>query len=151
MAAMFGRAAIAVASIALLGPCGKDESKTAPSASASVAAPTTTPAATSAAPPASTAATTANAAAAPPPGSPPKDDSYERVQVEGVTVPVIKVMNQGSIVLVDTDGVKPRTWEEEYKRKSDKLLPGQYDLHKTDKNKNGKFDDDEVDKVGLWV
>ncbi len=28
---------------------------------------------------------------------------------------------------------------------------GQFDLHKTDANKNGKFDDDAVDKQGIWV
>ena len=60
-------------------------------------------------------------------------------------------MNNGKVVLVDTDGKKPRTWEEQYKRKSDPLPKGHYDLHKTDANHNGKFDDDPVDKEGLWV
>jgi hypothetical protein len=68
-----------------------------------------------------------------------------------VTVPMINVMDNGATVLVDTDGKKPRTWEEQYKRKRATLLVGQYDLHKTDANKNGKFDDDAIDKEGLWV
>ncbi len=82
---------------------------------------------------------------------PPADGKYERVTVEGVTVPVIEIMNGGSVVLVDTDGKKPRTWEEQYKKKSDSLAPGQFDLHKTDTNKNGSFEDDAVDKTGLWI
>ncbi len=138
---MIARAAFTVAVLSLLGPCGKDdESKTTPSGTAT---PATAAASTVLPPPV--------ASVGVPPGSPPADGSYEKVQVEGQTIPVIKVMEQGSIVLIDRDGVKPRTWEEEYKRKDPKLLPGQYDLHKTDVNKNGKFDDDPVDKVGLWV
>jgi hypothetical protein len=83
-----------------------------------------------------------------PAGNPPPDGKYERVMVDGVTVPMINVTEGGTVVLVDTDGKKPRTWEEQYKRKNAKL-PGQFDLHKTDTNKNGKFDDDKVDKQGL--
>ncbi|HEX4418143.1 MAG TPA: hypothetical protein VH165_09615 [Kofleriaceae bacterium] len=85
-----------------------------------------------------------------PAGNPPPDGKYEHVMVEGVTVPMIEVMKGGTIVLVDTDGKKPRTWEEQYKKKTAKL-PGQFDLHKTDANKNGKFDDDPVDREGLWL
>jgi hypothetical protein len=81
----------------------------------------------------------------------PPDGKYERVLVEGVTVPMIEVMNQGAVVLVDTDGQKPRTWEEQYKRKRPELKPGQYDVHKTDANKNGQFDDDPIDREGLWI
>ena len=55
------------------------------------------------------------------------------------------------VAFVDTDGKKPRTWEEQYKRKRSTLLAGQYDLHKTDANKNDKFDNDPIDKEGLWV
>jgi hypothetical protein len=87
----------------------------------------------------------------PPAGSPPADGKYERVQVDGVTVPMIQVMNGGAVILVDTDGKKPRTWEEQYKRKRASLVPGQYDLHKTDANKNGNFEDDAIDKEGLWI
>ena len=68
-----------------------------------------------------------------------------------VTVPMIQVMEGGKVILVDTDGAKPRTWEEQYKRKRDSLLVGQYDIHKTDADKDGKFDNDKVDKEGLWV
>ena len=91
---------------------------------------------------------------APPPtvpeGNPPPDGKYERVIVEGVTVPMIQVMEHGTVVLVDTDGKKPRTWEEQYKRKKI-TTKGQFDVHKTDANKNNKFDDDAIDKEGLWV
>ncbi|MCL2724109.1 MAG: hypothetical protein FWD69_06685 [Polyangiaceae bacterium] len=86
-----------------------------------------------------------------PPGSPPPDGKYERVVVEGVTVPMINVMNGGTVVLVDTDGKKPRDWEEQYKRKRSGLAPGQYDIHKTNTNKNDTFEDDAIDKEGLWV
>jgi hypothetical protein len=85
-----------------------------------------------------------------PEGNPPPDGKYERVQVEGVTVPMINVMNGGTVVLVDTDGKKPRTWEEQYKRKN-VTKRGQFDIHKTDANHNGKFDDDPVDREGLWL
>jgi hypothetical protein len=77
------------------------------------------------------------------------DGKYEKVKVEGVTVPMIRIMESGTVVLVDTDGKKPRTWEEQYKRKDD-LPPGYFDLHKTDANKNGKFGDDPVDRQGVW-
>jgi hypothetical protein len=85
-----------------------------------------------------------------PAGNPPPDGKYEHVMVEGVTVPMVNVMNGGTVVLVDTDGKKPRTWEEQYKKKSAKLA-GQFDIHKTDANKNGKFEDDAVDREGLWL
>jgi hypothetical protein len=85
-----------------------------------------------------------------PPGAPPADGKYERVVVDGVTVPMIQVMNAGAVILVDTDGKKPRSWEEQYKRK--RALPnGQYDLHKTNTNGNDTFEDDAIDKEGLWV
>jgi hypothetical protein len=82
--------------------------------------------------------------------SPPPDGKYERVQVDGVTVPMIQVMNGGEVLLVDTDGVKPRTWEEQYKRKGN-IPKNQYDLHKTNTNKNDTFEDDAIDREGLWV
>jgi hypothetical protein len=86
-----------------------------------------------------------------PPGSPPPDGKYERVLVEGVTVPMVNVMNGGAVVLVDTDGTKPRSWEEQYKRKRPDLPPGVFDLHKTNVNKNDSFEDDPIDKEGRWV
>jgi hypothetical protein len=85
-----------------------------------------------------------------PAGNPPPDGKYERVMVEGVTVPMVNIMNGGTVVLVDTDGKKPRTWEEQYKKKNAKLA-GQLDLHKTDTNKNGSFDDDAIDREGIWL
>ncbi|TMQ15095.1 MAG: hypothetical protein E6J91_13955 [Deltaproteobacteria bacterium] len=85
-----------------------------------------------------------------PAGNPPPDGKYERVIVEGVTVPMVSIMNGGAVVLVDTDGKKPRTWEEQYKKKSAKLK-GQLDIHKTNANKNDTFDDDPIDREGLWT
>ena len=131
--------------------CGKkDDPPATPAASASATPAATTAAATGAATaPASGAAATPPAAA--PAGTPPPDGKYERVQVDGVTVPMIQVMESGTVILVDTDGAKPRTWEEQYKKKRATLLTGQFDVHKTDANKDGKFDDDKIDKEGLWV
>jgi hypothetical protein len=85
-----------------------------------------------------------------PAGNPPPDGKYERVIVEGVTVPMVSIMNGGTVVLVDTDGKKPRTWEEQYKKKNAKL-PGQLDVHKTNVNKNNTFDDDPIDREGMWL
>jgi hypothetical protein len=135
-----------LASMVLLGGCGKKKPTTqaAPSASANREAKIDVAAST---------APTAPGSEAPraPAGSPPPDGKYERVVVEGVTVPMIHVMNNGAVVLVDTDGKKPRSWEEQYKRKRESLLPGQFDIHKTNSNKNDTFDDDAIDKEGLWV
>jgi hypothetical protein len=103
------------------------------------AAPAVTPASVGAATPAA------------PAGTPPPDGKYERVIVDGVTVPMINVMNRGTVVLVDTDGKKPRSWEEQYKKKRAGLLEGQFDLHKTNANKNDSFEDDPIDREGLWV
>lgn len=135
-----------VASLVLLGACRKKEAAQQATASASAATTVAAP---------TVVATSSGAAGsgvpAPPAGSPPPDGKYERVVVDGVTVPMINVMNNGAVVLVDTDGKKPRSWEEQYKRKRDSLLPGQFDLHKTNTNKNDSFDDDAIDKEGLWV
>ena len=82
-------------------------------------------------------------------GAVPPDGKYENVKVEGRTVPMVSVMNKGSVVLVDTDGVKPRTWEEQFKRKGN--TPAyQFNLHKTNVNKNETFEDDPIDREGLW-
>ena len=85
-----------------------------------------------------------------PTAGPPPDGKYERVTVEGTTVAMVNVMAGGTVVLVDTDGKKPRTWEEQYKRKR-ATGKGELDLHKTDANHNGSFEDDAVDREGLWV
>jgi hypothetical protein len=85
-----------------------------------------------------------------PAGNPPPDGKYERVIVDGVTVPMVSVMNGGTVVLVDTDGKKPRTWEEQYKKKNAKLR-GQLDVHKTNTNKNDTFEDDAIDREGMWL
>ena len=138
--------------VACSGKKDKDEAKPAP-----VEAPVVKPAPP--APPATPATndkpSTAPAPTAPdvaeaPAGNPPPDGKYERVLVEGVTVPMVNVMNGGTVVLVDTDGKKPRTWEEQYKKKNAKLA-GQFDLHKTNANKNETFDDDAIDREGLWL
>jgi hypothetical protein len=131
----------------LCASCGKKEEKP-PITTPSASVPAGTGAAPSAA--ASVSAAPAVAAVQTPPGSPPPDGKYERVTVDGVTVPMINVMEKGAVVLVDTDGKKPRTWEEQYKRKRD-LPAGQFDIHKTDTNKNDDFKDEQVDKEGLWV
>jgi hypothetical protein len=124
-------------------------------ATASTGAPATkqteSPAPKPSAAPAPSGATSGGASTpAAPEGHPPADGKYERVTVDGVTVPMINVMEGGKVVLVDTDGKKPRTWEEQYKKKRD-IGTGQFDVHKTDANKDGKFDDDAIDKEGLWV
>ncbi len=85
-----------------------------------------------------------------PAGSPPADGKYERVTVNGALVPMIHVTNKGAVVLVDTDGSKPRSWEEQYKRKGE-LPAGQFNVHKTNTNKNDTFEDDAIDKEGLWI
>lgn len=84
------------------------------------------------------------------PDVPPPDGKYENVIVEGRVVPMVHVMDEGAVVLVDTDGTKPRTWEEQFKRKGD-LPRGMYDLHKTNTNGNETFADDPVDREGLWA
>ncbi len=89
-------------------------------------------------------ATAQGAATAPP------DGKYENVTVEGRVVPMIHVMEGGTVVLVDTDGKKPRTWEEQFKRKGD-LPAGTFDVHKTDVNGNGTFADDPIDRRGTWT
>jgi hypothetical protein len=136
--------ALVLAPLFLCSAC-KKTSKEGPAPAASASTATVTPVATA------TATPTIAATPAAPAGSPPPDGKYERVIVDGVTVPMISVMDNGATVLVDTDGKKPRTWEEQYKRKRATLLTGQYDLHKTNTNKNDTFADDEIDKEGLWV
>lgn len=141
--------ALALLAALSLTACG-DKNKDAPAPS-----PTGAPIASGAAPAGTNTAAAPASASGPaavvtPPGAPPADGKYERVVVDGVTVPMVQVMNGGAIVLVDTDGKKPRDWEEQYKRK--RALPnGQYDLHKTNTNKNDTFEDDAIDKEGLWV
>lgn len=86
------------------------------------------------------AVTLSRRATASPPGVPladlpPADGKYENVSVEGRVVPMVHVMNGATIVLVDTDGSKPRTWEEQFKRKGD-IPVGTYNIHKTNVNGN---------------
>jgi hypothetical protein len=128
---------LVIASLFFTAACQQKKADPAP-------APTATATATQAA------ATVASAAPQAPAGSPPADGKYERVTVDGVTVPMIQVMNEGTIVLVDTDGKKPRSWEEQYKKKRP-LLTGQFDLHKTNTNANDTFEDDAIDREGLWI
>jgi len=78
------------------------------------------------------------------------DGKYENVTVEGRAVPMIHVKNGGAVVLVDTDGLKPRRWEEQFKRKGD-LPNGTYNIHKTNVNGNDDFADDPIDREGTWV
>jgi hypothetical protein len=80
----------------------------------------------------------------------PADGKYENVMVEGRLVPMVHVMEGGAVVLVDTDGKKPRTWEEQFKRKGD-LPDGTYNIHKTNLNGNESFADDPIDREGTWV
>ena len=144
---MFWRRTLATcAAVTVLISCGRKQAPVADAAPSAAIAPASSAAAGGPATPSSG----SPAAVAVPPGSPPPDGKYERVVVDGVTVPMINVMNNGAVVLVDTDGKKPRSWEEQYKRKRD-LPPGQFDLHKTNTNKNDTFDDDAIDKEGLWV
>lgn len=84
------------------------------------------------------------------PAAPLADGKYEKVVVEGRTVAMIHVKDHGTVVLVDTDGKKPRTWEEQFKSKGN-LPGGVFDEHKTDVNGNGTFEDDPVDRKGAWV
>jgi hypothetical protein len=80
----------------------------------------------------------------------PADGKYENVKVAGITVPMINLMDGGATLLVDTDGVKPRSWEEQYKRKSADLPVGYFDLHKLNANHDDSFEDDAIDKQGRW-
>lgn len=148
---MTQRRHLATCAMALLlcASCGKKKDDARADAAAS-ATPSTASSATAAAASASAAPSVAPAVVAVPAGSPPPDGKYERVTVDGVTVPMINVMNNGAVVLVDTDGKKPRSWEEQYKRKRE-LPAGQFDVHKTNVNKNDTFEDDPIDKEGLWV
>lgn len=129
--------------------CGKKE-KSEPAATPGASAASAPVTAATAPTPTPTPTPNSPAPAAVPAGMPPADGKYERVVVDGVTVPMINVMNNGAVVLVDTDGKKPRSWEEQYKRKRE-LPNGQFDVHKTNTNKNDTFEDDTIDKEGLWV
>jgi hypothetical protein len=80
----------------------------------------------------------------------PPDGKYEHVIVEGRVVPMIHVMERGSVVLVDTDGVLPRTWEEQYKRHGD-LPNGTFDIHRTHVPGHATFAEDPIDRKGLWT
>ncbi len=90
-------------------------------------------------------ATAADAARMPLP-----DGRYANVTVEGRAVAMVHVKNGGAIVLVDTDGKKPRTWEEQFKRKGS-VPRGTYDVHKTSANGSADFEDLPVDRQGIWA
>ncbi len=81
---------------------------------------------------------------------PPPDGKYENVTVEGRPVAMVHVMQGGSVVLVDTDGKKPRMWEEQFKRKGD-AAPGTFNVHKSHPDGTNNFAADPVDRVGTWV
>ncbi|HEU4403848.1 MAG TPA: hypothetical protein VFS43_00935 [Polyangiaceae bacterium] len=137
----------AALALLLLAPaCGGPSSSDAPPPHAE---PPASRGAPPAPPPPAVASAPAAPAAAPAPALPP-DGKYENVLVEGKRVPMVQVMNGGEVLLVDVDGAKPRTWEEQYKRKGAALRPGQFDLHKTDAGRDGRFDDDAVDRQGRW-
>jgi hypothetical protein len=81
---------------------------------------------------------------------PPPDGTYRNVTIEGRVVPVIRVKENGAMVLVDTDGKLPRTWEELYKQHGD-LPSGTYNLHKTAPNGSDNFAEVPVDRKGTWT
>jgi len=81
---------------------------------------------------------------------PPPDGKYGNVTVEGRTVPLINVKEGGAMVLVDTDGKLPRTWEEQYKRHGD-LPNGTYNLHRTAPNGSDDFANVPIDRKGTWT
>jgi hypothetical protein len=83
-------------------------------------------------------------------GAVPADGKYRNVTVEGRTVPMIHVKEGGTIVLVDTDGKEPRTWEEMFKRHGD-LPSGTYNVHKTAPNGTEDFANVPVDRKGNWT
>jgi hypothetical protein len=89
-------------------------------------------------------------AKADPADGPPPDGKYRNVTVEGRVVPLIHVKEGGTIVLVDTDGKQPRTWEEMYKRHGD-LPGGTYNVHKTAPNGSDDFAQVPVDRKGNWT
>jgi hypothetical protein len=152
------RAFLAIGLVAAACSGKKDSGPPAPverSTSPAPAAATAPPATTASAPPLAEKPSTAPGPTTPevaeaPAGNPPPDGKYEHVVIEGVTVPMVSIMNGGTVVLVDTDGKKPRTWEQQFKKKRAKL-PGQLDVHKTDVNHNDTFEDDPIDREGLWT
>jgi hypothetical protein len=83
--------------------------------------------------------------------TPPADGWYANVMVEGRKVPMIHVKDHGATVLVDTDGTKhPRTWAEQFRRRGD-VPSGTYDIHKTHVTGSDNFEDDPIDRKGVWV
>ena len=82
--------------------------------------------------------------------TPPPDGKYENVTVEGRKVAMVHVMEGGAVVLVDVDGQKPRTWEEQFKRKGN-LPNGTYDVHKTNVTGDESFANERIDRLGIWT
>jgi len=60
---------------------------------------------------------------------------------------MINVMNNGAVVLVDTDGAKPRTWRSSTSARATSRRRVQH--HKTNVNKNDTFEDDPIDRRDL--
>jgi hypothetical protein len=82
---------------------------------------------------------------------PPADGKYTNVTVEGRVVPLIHVKEGGTIVLVDTDGKLPRTWEEMYKRHGGEGPAGTFNAHKTAPNGTDDFSTVPIDRKGNWI
>jgi hypothetical protein len=77
------------------------------------------------------------------------DGAYPNAIVEGRTVPMVHVKDNGATVLVDTEGKVPRIWAEQYRRQGD-LPEGTYNIHKTHVAGHESFADIPVDRKGLW-
>ena len=84
------------------------------------------------------------------PAAPLADGKYENVVVEGRVVPMIHVKNDRDVVLVDTDGKKPRLWEEQYKRKGN-APKGTYNVHKSNRSGTDSFENEPIDREGIWT
>jgi hypothetical protein len=80
----------------------------------------------------------------------PPDGAYANASVEGRTVSLIHVKDNGATVLVDTDGRLPRTWAEQFRRHGE-LPEGVYNIHKTHVEGHADFADVPVDRTGLWT
>ncbi len=82
--------------------------------------------------------------------APPVDGMYANVTVEGRTVPMIHVKDNGATVLVDTEGKVPLLWTEQFRRLGD-VPEGMFDIHKTHVEGHENFRDIQVDRKGIWV
>lgn len=80
----------------------------------------------------------------------PRDGAYPNVTIEGRTVPMVHLKDNGRTLLVDTTGKVPRTWTEQYRRRGD-VPEGMFDIHKTHVDGHENFRDLPVDRKGLWT